>query len=60
MIDNLTNTNAQGFTRIASKTLSADGTALLWLDDVIALKAIRVVVTVTTDGTYDASVIASE
>ena len=60
MIDNLTNTNAQGYTRVATKTLSSDTTILLWLDDAIALKAFRVVVDVTTDGTYTANVIARE
>jgi len=60
IIDNLTNTNVQNLTRIASKTLSANGSALVWLDELLALKAIRVVVDVTTDGTYSAIVLASE
>jgi hypothetical protein len=58
IIDNVTNTNAQDYTRLASKTLSADGSALVWLLD-LPCKAIRVKVTRTTDGAYSAHVIAS-
>lgn len=60
IIDNLTNTNAQGPVRIGSKMLNTNSTILLWLDEFLALKAIRVVVAVTTDGTYTATVLASE
>jgi hypothetical protein len=58
IIDNVTNTNAQNYTRVSSKTLSSDGSALVWLLD-LQLKAIRVTVTYTTDGAYSAHVIAS-
>ena len=60
LLDNVTNTNAQNLTRVASKTLSSNTSALMWLDNFIALKAIRVKVTVTTDGAYSAFVVAGE
>lgn len=60
LIDNVTNTNAQTLTRKASHTLSANGSALLFLDELVGLKAIRVVVTRTTDGSYSAFATASE
>ena len=52
--------NATGMTRIASKTLNANGSALVWLDMIPGLKAIRVTVTRTTDGTYSCFALASE
>lgn len=60
LIDNVTNTNAQNLTRVASETLSSNSSVLVWLDNVIGLQQLRVKVTVTTDGTYSAFVIASE
>jgi len=60
LIDNVTNTNAQTLTRVASKTLSSNSSVLVWLDNLLGLKAIRAKVTVTTDGSYSAFVIASE
>ena len=60
IIDNVANATANNPTRVASKTLNSDTTILVWLDEFLALKAIRVVVAVTTDGTYTATVIASE
>lgn len=59
-IDNLVNSNSQTLTRVASKTISANGNALVWLDDARALRAIRVSITRTTDGSYSASMIAVE
>ena len=60
LIDNVTNTNVQNFTRVASKTLSSNSSVLVWVDSRLGLKAIRVVVTVTTDGAYSAFIVASE
>jgi len=61
LADNVTNTNAQNITRVAGKTLSANGSALLWLDlRNFPLKAVRVKVTETTDGTHSCTAIARE
>lgn len=60
LIDNVTNTNVQTLTRVASKTLSTNTSVLVWLDDILGLKAIRVKVTRTTDGAYSAFATASE
>lgn len=60
LIDNVSNTNAQMLTRVASKTLSANGSDFVYLDNFVGLKAIRVKVAVTTDGKYSAFVVASE
>lgn len=56
MIDNLANTNAQTLTRATSKTLSADGNAMVFLDAHVAraLKWIRIDLDMTTDGSYSA------
>lgn len=58
IISNATNTNAQTLTRVASVSLAANGTALAFLD-AVCLKAIRVTVTETTDGTHSAWMIAA-
>ena len=65
LVDNLTNDAGAGtageevgLTRVASKTLSTNTSALVWLVDT-PLKAIKVLVDVTTDGTYSAYVIAA-
>lgn len=60
IVSNATNTNAQTRTRVATVTLSTDTTALAWLEDLVVLKAVRVVATETTDGTHSAWLIASE
>lgn len=60
IVSNATNTNAQTRTRVATITLSADGTALAFLEDLVVLKAIRVTVTETTDGTHSVWLIASD
>lgn len=58
LIDNVTNTNAQTLTRIATKTLSADGSALVALDlEQFGYSFIKVTVTETTDGTHSAVVL---
>lgn len=59
IIDNVTNTNVQNLTRVASKTISSNSSILVFLKDVF-LKAIKVKVTVTTDGSYSAVAIASK
>jgi hypothetical protein len=58
LVDNVTNTNAQNLTRVASKTLSTNTSVLVYLLESV-VKAIRVTVTVTTDGEYSCSVIAN-
>jgi hypothetical protein len=60
LIDNAANTNVQTITRVASKTLSSNTSALVWLDNFLGLTAIRVVVTRTTDGTYSCFATGSE
>ena len=60
LIDNLSNSNGQTLTRVASKTLSANGTALLWLDESLPLRAVRLSLTRTTDGSYSAYLMAAE
>lgn len=60
IISNVTNTNAQTRTRVATVTLSTDTTALAFLEELVVLKAVRVKVTETTDGTHSAWMIASE
>ena len=60
LIDNVTNTNANNPTRVSSKTLSSNTSVLIWLDNFLGLKAIRVVVDVTTDGEYSAFVLGSQ
>lgn len=54
LVDNVANTNGQNLTRVASKTLSADGDAFLWLDPLCLATWIEVTATETTDGTHDA------
>ncbi|MBX3498107.1 MAG: hypothetical protein KF889_01585 [Alphaproteobacteria bacterium] len=60
IVSNATNTNAQTRTRVATVTLSSDTTALAFLEDLVVLKAVRVKVTETTDGTHSAWMIASQ
>jgi acyl-CoA synthetase (AMP-forming)/AMP-acid ligase II len=60
LIDNLTNTNAQMPTRINSKTLSADGDAMVWMDPACPATHIAITATETTDGTHSAFVIGWE
>lgn len=53
-IDNLANANTETLTRVTSKTLSSDTSTIAFLDEFVALKAIRCVCTETTDGTHRA------
>lgn len=57
LIDNLTNTNAQTPTRINSKSLAADGDAMVWMDPTSPATHIEITATETTDGTHSAWVI---
>lgn len=52
---NVTNTNAQMDTRVASVTLSANGTAFLFFPPGDTFAFVRVTVTRTTDGSYSAT-----
>lgn len=52
---NATNTNAQTDARVASVTLSSNGTSMVFLQD--AVEFYQVVTTITTDGTYSANVL---
>lgn len=58
LVTNVTNTNAQNLTRVASVTLNSNTTALVFLEPVACLKTVRVVCTITTDGAYSVDVIA--
>ena len=60
LIDNVTNTNSQNLTRVASKNLTANGQSLMWLDEGLSLRAIRISLTRTTDGSYSCYLLASE
>ena len=60
LIDNLANSNSQTLTRVLSKTLSANSNVLMWVDEGLSLRAIRVSATITTDGSYSTYLIASE
>jgi len=58
IITDVTNTNAQTKTRVASVSLSSNTSQLVSLDlEHMSLKAIKVVVTETTDGTHSAFVL---
>lgn len=58
LITNVTNTNAQTKVRDSSVTLSSDGSELASIDvEDLALLAIKVKVTETTDGTHTAKVL---
>ncbi len=55
MIEDITNTNAQNYTRVASVTLSADGSKIASLDlNMNGFTYIKITVTETTDGTHSA------
>jgi hypothetical protein len=57
-IDNVTNTNSQTLTRVAGKTLAANGDAFLWLDKNCIINWLEITVAETTDGTHSAWVLA--
>lgn len=52
LTSNVTNTNAQTDTRVASATLNANGGAMLFFPPGDTFNFIRTIVTRTTDGTY--------
>lgn len=54
---NVTNTNSQTDLRASSVTLNTDTTSVVTIPDVFAY--LRVIVTVTTDGTYTATVVTA-
>ena len=57
MVENLANAIGEGPTRVASKTLSANGSAMLALDlTYFGYTSITVTATETTDGTHSATV----
>lgn len=60
LIDNLANSNSQTLTRVLSKNLTANSNVLMFVDEGLSLRAIRVALTYTTDGSYSAYLIASE
>jgi hypothetical protein len=53
-ISNTANSNAQGVTRVASVTLSANGVGFLTMDPDDGFKDIKITATETTDGTHSA------
>jgi hypothetical protein len=58
LVDNVANTNSQTLTRVASKTLSANGSATLAMDlQHFGWEWIKVKATRTTDGTQTAVVL---
>ena len=59
-IDNVTNTNAQNFTRVNGKTLSANGDAFLWLSPETPVNWLEITCTRTTDGTYSAWIVVED
>lgn len=60
MIDNVTNTNAQNPTRIQSKTLNANGDALLWVDPACYIRWLEVDYNTTTDGAASVFIVLQE
>lgn len=61
IVTDVTNTNAQTITRVASVALSSNTSSLVSLDLThLTLKAIRVVATIATDGSASASVSVEE
>jgi hypothetical protein len=57
LVSNVTNTNAQTDTRVASVTLNSNTSSILFIPDADLFTAIRVTCTVTTDGAYTAKFI---
>lgn len=60
LIENVASTNAQTVARVASVTLSANGTVFAMLDPIDIVTHVKVTATETTDGTHDAWVITEE
>lgn len=57
LIDNVVTTNAQTQTHVNTKTLSANGDVLLWVDNNAPATHLSIDVTRTTDGVYSAYII---
>lgn len=58
LVDNVTNTNAQNLTRVASVTLSSNTTSIVSMDlEHDTFVSMKVKVTETTDGTHTARVL---
>lgn len=58
LIDNVTNTNANGFTRVNGKSIAAsNGDAMLWLSPETPVTHLEITVTETADGTHSAYII---
>ncbi len=60
LVDNVVNTNAEELTRVASKTLNANGGAYVFLDPAVMCSFLQVTATVTTDGKSSAYLIYEE
>lgn len=60
LISNVTNTNSQHDTRVASVTLSSNTSAMVFFPSNDLFDYIRVTVTRTTDGTYSAKLLMRE
>jgi N-acetyl-beta-hexosaminidase len=54
LISNVTNTNAQDLTRVASVSLASNTSSFVTMDKDDGFKFVRVIATETTDGTHDA------
>lgn len=60
LVDNAANTNAQNIARVASKTVSANGDAYVWIEAEWLVNWLEITVTRTTDGTYSAYIMVEE
>jgi len=60
VLDNVTNSNVQGLTRVAGKTLSSATDAFLWLSPETPITHLQIAVVRTTDGTSRAEVYGFE
>ena len=60
LIDNVTNANTLTLTRVNGKTLSADGDAFLFVDQMAKVNWLEITVTETTDGTHSAWILIEE
>lgn len=58
LVSNVTNSNVQTLTRVASISLAANGDAFCWLDPLCVVNWVELTVTETTDGTHSAWVVA--
>ncbi len=58
LIDNVTNDNSEGITRVNGKTLNSDSDAFLWVDTNCIVNWLEVSVAHSTDGVHTAHIIA--